>query len=69
MLAGAAFAAGGSDMSLATAAKDGDRAAVQFVERPRKQDVAVSKVRTRWSGLPPTTIWRWSIFFCTQARM
>ena len=41
ILAGAAFAAGGSDMSLATAAKDGDRAAVQTLLKGRsKQDVA-----------------------------
>jgi len=41
MLAGSAFAAGGSDMSLATAAKDGDRVAVQTLLKDRsKEDVA-----------------------------
>jgi ankyrin repeat protein len=41
ILAGTAIAAGGSDMSLATAAKNGDRAAVQTLLKGRsKQDVA-----------------------------
>ena len=41
ILAGAAFAAGGSDMSLVTAAKDGDRAAVQtLLKGIPKQTVA-----------------------------
>jgi ankyrin repeat protein len=40
MLAGAAFAAGGSDMSLIIAAKDGDRAAVEaLVNGPTKDSV------------------------------
>jgi uncharacterized protein len=41
ILAGAAFAAGGSDMSLAAAAKQGDRAAVQILLKgATKQDLA-----------------------------
>jgi uncharacterized protein len=41
ILAGAAFAAGGSDMSLVTAAKEGDRAAVQsLLSSLPKKDVA-----------------------------
>jgi ankyrin repeat protein len=41
VFAGAALAAGGSDMSLATAAKEGDRATVQsLLNGPAKQDVA-----------------------------
>jgi uncharacterized protein len=41
ILAGAAFAAGGSDMSLAAAAKQGDRAAVQtLLKSATKQDLA-----------------------------
>src|ERR1700710_2036985 len=41
ILAGAALAQGGSDMSLSTAAKDGDRVAVQTLLKGRsKQDIA-----------------------------
>ena len=41
ILAGAALAADGSDMSLATAAKDGDRATVQILLKSRtRQDIA-----------------------------
>ena len=54
LLAGAALAAGTGDLSLVTAAKQGDRDAVQsLLNGPAKKTSPAPKARPRWSGRPP----------------
>ena len=69
LFAGTALAAETKNLSLADAAKLGDRAAVGTVLNGPAKNIAGAEGAARSSARPSATTRRWSTFFWAQAQM